>query len=134
VPKETKDERKVRQDWEETQFVKVLESAGNIVQAEVQVTPERKWRVDYLVTANDNHVAVEIQGIGFGHHSFGAIMKTYEKNNAIAAQGWRLVQVTRAQVANGEALEALARCGVRVTSDRGSTFPAEGSGEKGEGR
>jgi len=33
---------------------------------------------------------------------------------AIAAQGWRLVQVLRAQVANGEALEALARCGVRV--------------------
>ena len=109
--RETKDERKVRQDWEETQLVRVLEDAGNIVQAEVLVTPDRKWRVDYLINGN---LALEIQGIGFGHHSFGAIMKTYEKNNAIAAQGWRLVQVTRAQVASGEALEALARCGVRV--------------------
>jgi len=135
--RETKDERKVRQDWEETQLVRVLEDAGNIVQAEVLVTPDRKWRVDYLILTGrrgNSPIALEIQGIGFGHHSFGAIMKTYEKNNAIAAQGWRLVQVTRAQVASGEALEALARCGVRVTADRGGTFPAEGSGEKGEGR
>jgi len=57
-------------------------------------------------------------------------MKTYEKNNAIAAQGWRLVQVTRAQIANGEALEALAQCGVRVTADRGGTYPAEGMEER----
>ena len=115
--RETKDERKVRQDWEETQLVRVLEDAGNIVQAEVLVTPDRKWRVDYLILTGrrgNSPIALEIQGIGFGHHSFGAIMKTYEKNNAIAAQGWRLVQVTRAQVASGEALEALARCGVRV--------------------
>ena len=115
--RETKDERKVRQDWEETQLVRVLEDAGNIVQAEVLVTPDRKWRVDYLILTGrrgNSPIALEIQGIGFGHHSFGAIMKTYEKNNAIAAQGWRLVQVTRAQVANGEALEALARCGVSV--------------------
>jgi len=109
--KETKAERKVRQDYEETQFVNVLRSAGNLVQPEHPVCPDRKWRVDYLINGN---LALEIQGIGFGHHSFGAIMKTYEKNNAIAAQGWRLVQVTRAQIANGEALEVLSRCGVRV--------------------
>ena len=122
--KESKDERKVRQDYEEMQFVNVLRSAGNLVQPEHPVCSDRKWRVDYLVTPNgmfchdcgqEPLIALEIQGIGFGHHSFGAIMKTYEKNNAIAAQGWRIVQVTRAQVANGEALEALARCGVRVT-------------------
>ena len=89
----------------------VLRRAGNLVEPEQPVCADRKWRVDYLVNGD---IALEVQGIGFGHHSFGAIMKTYEKNNAIAAQGWRLVQVTRAQVANGEALEALARCGVRV--------------------
>jgi hypothetical protein len=114
-PKETKDERKVRQDREEAQFVNVLRGAGNRLDPEQRVCTERKWRVDYIL---NNTIALEIQGIGFGHHSFGAIMKTYEKNNAIAAQGWRLVQVTRAQVANGEALEALARCGVRVTARR----------------
>jgi len=116
--KESKDERKVRQDYEEMQFVNVLRSAGNLVQPEHPVCSDRKWRVDYLINGErqfGHPIALEIQGIGFGHHSFGAIMKTYEKNNAIAAQGWRIVQVTRAQVANGEALEALARCGVRVT-------------------
>ena len=116
--KETPDERKVRQDWEETQFVNVLRAAGNLVEPEVLVAPDRKWRVDYLINAErqfGHPVALEIQGIGFGHHSFGAIMKTYEKNNAVAARGWRLVQVTRAQVADGMALEALAKCGVRVS-------------------
>jgi hypothetical protein len=117
--KESRDERKVRQDYEETQFVNVLRSAGNLVEPEVQVTPDRKWRVDYLLNGErqfGHPVALEIQGIGFGHHSFGAIMKTYEKNNAIAARGWRLVQVTRAQVADGDALEVLAKCGVSVGS------------------
>jgi hypothetical protein len=109
--KETKEARRERQAAEELQFVDVIIRAGNSIHPEVQVCKERKWRVDYLVNGD---IALEIQGIGFGHHSFGAIMKTYEKNNAIAAQGWRLVQVTRAQVASGEALEALARCGVRV--------------------
>jgi hypothetical protein len=118
-PKESKEARAERQAREEWRFVDVLRRAGNHVEAEVTVTPERKWRVDYLIDSTDPNshgstIALEIQGIGFGHHSFGAIMKTYEKSNAIAAQGWRLVQVTRAQVANGEALEALARCGVRV--------------------
>jgi hypothetical protein len=110
--KESKDQRKVRQAAEELLFVDVLVRAGNAVHPEVPVCKDRKWRVDYLINGN---LALEIQGIGFGHHSFGAIMKTYEKNNAIAAQGWRLVQVTRAQIANGGALEVLSRCGVRVT-------------------
>ena len=110
-PKESKEARSERQARDEWQMIDVLRRAGNEVVPEATVTPERKWRVDYVI---NNSIALEIQGIGFGHHSFGAIMKTYEKNNAIAAQGWRLVQVTRAQVANGEALEALARCGVRV--------------------
>jgi len=110
-PKESKEQRAERQAREELQMIDVLRRAGNKLEPEATVTPERKWRVDYVI---NNTIALEIQGIGFGHHSFGAIMKTYEKNNAIAAQGWRLVQVTRAQVASGEALEALARCGVRV--------------------
>jgi len=110
-PKESKDQRKVRQAADEAQFVYLIIRAGNSIHPEVPVCKDRKWRVDYLINGD---IALEVQGIGFGHHSFGAIMKTYEKNNAIAAQGWRLVQVTRAQVANGEALEALARCGVRV--------------------
>ena len=124
--KETKDERKVRQDWEETQFVNVLRAAGNLVEPEHPVCADRKWRVDYLINRERQYghpVALEIQGVGFGHHRFAGIMNGYEKGNAIAANGWRLVQVTRAQVANGEALEALARCGVSVeSSNSGRTF------------
>ena len=113
--KESKESRKERQAREEWLMVDVLRRAGNVVEPEVIVHPERKWRVDYLVMGpQGSPVAVEIQGIGFGHHSFGAIMGTYQKNNAIAARGWRLIQVTRAQVANGEALEALAQAGIQV--------------------
>ena len=115
--KETKPERKVRQDWEEAQFVAVIRAVGNLVEPEVLVCADRKFRVDYLINGErqfGHPIALEIQGIGFGHHAFGKIMSTYEKNNAIAARGWRLVQVTRAQVASGDALEALARCGVTV--------------------
>ena len=121
-PKETKEARKVRQDADELQMLGVLRRAGNLIEPEANVHPDRKWRVDYLLNGErqfGHPVALEIQGIGFGHHAFGAIMKTYEKNNAIAARGWRLVQVTRAQVANGEALEALARCGVAVEEPNG---------------
>jgi len=115
--KESKEERRERQAQEEWQFIEVLRKAGNLVDPEVVVIPSRKWRVDYLINGErqfGHPVALEIQGIGFGHHSFSAIIKTYEKNNAIAANGWRLVQVTRAQVANGDALEALSKAGVRV--------------------
>lgn len=116
-PKESKEVRAERQAREEWQLVDVLRRAGNLVEPEHPVCAERKWRVDYLLNrerAYGHPVALEIQGVGFGHHRFAGIMNGYEKGNAIAANGWRLVQVTRAQVASGEALEALARCDVRV--------------------
>jgi hypothetical protein len=128
--KETKEARRERQAVEEWQFLDVLRRAGNSIDSEVLVAPPRKWRVDHVI--NDK-IALEIQGIGFGHHSFGAIMKTYEKNNAIAARGWRLVQVTRAQVADGMALEALARAGVRVTAPR-KPYPVRDASPGGEGK
>ena len=117
MARESKEDRATRQAQQEWQLVDVLRRAGNHVEPEQPVCADRKWRVDYLILTGrrgNSPIALEIQGIGFGHHSFGAIMKTYEKNNAIAAQGWRLVQVTRAQVASGEALEALARCGATL--------------------
>ena len=135
--KETKEARKERQAREEWRFVDVLRHAGNIVEPEYPVCSERKWRVDYLVNGErqfGHPVAIEIQGFGFGHVGRTGWLRDIEKAQAIAARGWRFVPMTRDQVANGDGLEALARCGVRVTADRGGTFPAEGSGEKGEGR
>lgn len=107
--------RKERQLIEEWQFCEVLRRAGNTVDAEIEVAndkhPAYPFRVDYVL---NDEIAVELQGIGFGHHAFSALMRTYRKHNAIAARGWLLVQVTREMVANGDALEALSRCGVKV--------------------
>jgi hypothetical protein len=112
--KETKEARRERQAQEEWTFVDVLRRAGNIVQAEVRVCTDRMWRVDYLITANDRPVAVEIQGFGFGHVGRAGWLRDIDKAQSIAANGWAYVPVTREQVANGDALEALARCGVKV--------------------
>ena len=96
-------------------MVEILRRAGNLVEPEVKVDnelhPKYPFRVDYVI---NQEVAVEIQGIGFGHHSFGAIQKTYRKHNAIAAKGWLLLQITRADIASGDALEVLSRVGVKV--------------------
>lgn len=109
--KESKQDRAERQARDEWQMVDVLRRAGNTVDPEVTVTPERKWRVDYLVNGN---VAVEIQGFGFGHVGRAGWLRDIEKAQAIAANRWLYVPVTRDHVADGTALEALSRCGVPV--------------------
>jgi len=114
--KEAPEVRKERQSIEEWQFCEVLRRAGNTVDAEVNVTPERKWRVDYLIYSRWARVriALEIQGWGFGHVGRAGWLRDIEKAQAIAANGWLYVPVTRDQVADGTALEALARCGIQV--------------------
>jgi len=64
--KESKEARRERQALEEWQFIDVLRRAGNLVEPEVFVTPERKWRVDYLVNGErqfGHPVAIEAYGI-----------------------------------------------------------------------
>jgi len=109
--KESPEARKERQSLEEWQFCEVLRRAGNTVDAEVNVTPERKWRVDYVI---NQEIAVEIQGIGFSHGSRAGIQRDIDKAQAIAARGWLFVPVTRQHVKDGTALEALNKCGVKV--------------------
>ena len=132
---ESKEQRRERQQIAEWQFVDVLRRAGNLVEPEHPVCKERKWRVDYLVNGErqfGHPVALEIQGWGFGHVGRAGWLRDIQKAQAIAANGWLYVPMTREDIKSGDGLEALAKCGVRVTADRGSTFPAEGSGEKGE--
>ena len=96
-------------------MVEALRRAGNFVDPEYAVCKERKWRVDYLVgDSMGPSIALEIQGFGFGHVGRAGWLRDIEKAQAIAANGWLYVPVTRDQVANGDALEALARCGVAV--------------------
>jgi len=117
MAKETKEARKERQAREEWQMVECLRRAGNRVEAEVRVCEERKWLVDYLLTTTKSGpyiFAIEIQGWGFGHVGRTGWLRDIEKAQAIAANGWLYVPVTREDVANGEALEALHRAGVAV--------------------
>ena len=117
--KETKEARKERQAVEERKMIDCLRRAGNLVEAEHPVCPERRWRVDYLLNRLRQYghpVALEIQGFGFGHVGRTGWLRDIEKAGAIAANGWRYVPVTREMVANGDALDALAKAGVAVES------------------
>jgi len=129
--KETKEARKERQAQEEWRMVEVLRAAGNRVDAEFRVCEDRKWRVDYLITYGHRPrvVAVEIQGFGFGHVGRAGWLRDIAKAQAIAANGWLYVPVTREQVASGDALEALSRAGVAMPSAWESGSAENGASE-----
>jgi hypothetical protein len=135
VSKETKAERAVRQDYELTQFINVLRRAGNVVEEEVafdmrpadssQSPPiPRKWRIDVALPWCEvkkpgskvwmEMVAIEVQGVGFSHGSRAGQKRDIEKNGELFAQGWTAVQVSRSMIADGTALDLLARRGIRV--------------------
>lgn len=122
--KETREERRERQSLEKWQLMDVLRRAGNAVEEEVTLTGTR-YIVDVVVTAPSSRTfAVEIQGIGLSHLSRAGWLRDILKAQAIAAAGWWYVPVTWQQVHDGDALEALARCGVQVEADN------QGQGEK----
>lgn len=75
---------------------------------ELRFHPTRRWRFDWAFVGNK--VAVEVQGAIFvqGRHTRGAaLLKEFEKLNAAAAQGWRVLYATPKQIASGEALAAV---------------------------
>ncbi len=114
MSKEAPEARKERQQIEEWQFVEVLRVAGNQVIPEYEFENRhtgRMFRLDYLINGK---VAVECQGFGFGHVGRKGWLRDISKAQQIAENGWLYCPVTREHVANGEALEALARCGVPV--------------------
>lgn len=124
--KETKEARKERQRIEEWQFIEVLRAAGNVIAAEVQLpnveNPRYPYRIDYML---NHEVALEIEGYG-RHQSWKGWHSDVRKYNLVAASGFLLIRVTRAMVANGDALEALAQAGVRVTPAPSGTYKGEG--------
>lgn len=93
-----------------------LRRAGNQVDAEVKIEnrlhPPYPYRVDYVI---NDEIAVEIQGVGFSHGGRKGQARDVAKAQVIASKGWLYCPVTRQDVKDGEALEALHRCGVRVT-------------------
>jgi hypothetical protein len=132
--RETKAERAVRHDYELSQFVRVLQAAGNVVETELafdmrpsdssQSPPiPRKWKFDVVlpqvsisnayVDANMHRIAIEIEGYG-RHQSMKGFTADVSKYLEAFAQGWVLMRVTRQMISDGTALDALARRGVRV--------------------
>lgn len=112
--KETKAERAVRQDAELSAFVAVLRRAGNRVDEET-LMPGTAYKVDVTVLTPASRVfAVEVQGIGFSHLSRKGFLRDIDKAQKCAAAGWVWMPVLWAQIKSGDALEALAACGVAV--------------------
>jgi hypothetical protein len=71
-------------------------------EAEFQFDPKRKWRFDFAwVLPHGARVAVEAQGgiWSRGRHTRGAALKKeWEKLNAAAAQGWRILYCEPAEI------------------------------------
>jgi hypothetical protein len=78
--------------------------------AEFRFAPPRRWRFDYAFLGEK--LAVEVQGGIFtqGRHTRGpALLKEFEKLNAAAALGWRVLFVTPQQMDDGEAVPIATR-------------------------
>jgi hypothetical protein len=132
--KETKEERADRQSQELWRFIQVLAAAGNVVEEELRFdrreadpTQEppipRKWRFDVAMPTTRlwipgshlriENIAIEVEGFG-RHQSMAGFVGDLEKYSEGFAQGWTILRVSRAMIADGTALEVLARRGVRV--------------------
>jgi len=160
VARESKEDRADRQAMELWRFVTVLRDAGNVVeeelrfdQREADTTQEpavpRKWRFDVAlpnceidcglsgnvrITCGEN-IAIEIEGYG-RHQSMKGFTADLEKYGEAFAQGWTLLRVSRSMIADGTALDLLARRGVRVvaTCTHSSGQTTEGNCAKCVGR
>ena len=75
---------------------------------EYKFHPTRKWRIDYAWPSRK--LAVEIDGGIWrnGSHSRGSgLMRNYEKRNAMAVMGWRLLCYTPQSIDMTQIREAL---------------------------
>jgi hypothetical protein len=73
--------------------------------AEYRFAPPRRWRFDFAWI--DQRLALECQGGIFtqGRHTRGpALLREFEKLNAAAALGYRVLFVTPQQLQDGEAV------------------------------
>ncbi len=80
--------------------------------------PGRKWRVDFCWLAE--RVVCEVEGglyqAASGHRSFEGVTRDIEKMNMLQLAGFRIIRVTAAMIANGEAIELIRQClGLRMS-------------------
>ena len=94
-------------------FIAACEAAGLPTPLpEHRFDAKRKWRVDWAFVRGEVKVALEIQGGLFsgGRHVRGAaLLREYEKLNALAAHGYRVVFCTPQQFKTGEAIALVER-------------------------
>lgn len=115
--KESAEARMERQSRERWQFIEVLRRAGNVVVEEVKFHPERKWRADLYLP--DHEILIEIEGLNGRHQSMAGFRADLEKYGEAFAMGYDVLRVSRQMVADGTALELLARRGVSVEANDG---------------
>ena len=73
---------------------------------EFKFHPARKWRFDFAIDPPRHWIAVEIQGFG-RHQRFIGYQNDCERQAEALMLGWRVLQVTPAQVKSGQALKWL---------------------------
>ena len=98
--------------WGEEMLALHLRVSGIRFEREALFHPARKWRFDFCL----GKLAVEVDGgtrmvryakgkpVSVGSHSGG---KDYEKLNAAAVLGWRVLRFTPAMVKSGEAINTI---------------------------
>ena len=129
MKRETKIQRSRRQAFEKKVFVSVLRAAGNTVVEEYRFDKKRRWRFDIAIprceivlyqsaattVGSVQPIAIEIEGLFGRHQTIGGFTKDLSKYSEAFAQGWNVLRVSWAMIADGTALDVLARAGVRVT-------------------
>ena len=129
--RESKQDRAERQAQELWRFIQVLAAAGNVLEEELRFDgrdPDpsqeppipRKWRFDVALPYCRNYmngqyenIAIEIEGYG-RHQSMQGFTADLEKYAEAFAQNWTVLRVSRAMIADGTALDVLARRGISV--------------------
>jgi hypothetical protein len=93
--------------------------AGGEPETEYLFDPERKWRFDFAWPTL--HVAVEIDGFGYGHQAQQCLAKSNEKQNAAVESGWIVLRYNSRQLGSHGATEDAVRQVCRVLMDAGRT-------------
>ncbi len=77
--------------------------------------PGRKWCVDFCFLAE--RVIVEVEGglyqAASGHRSYLGVMRDIEKYNCLTLAQFKVIRITAATIANGEAVDLIRQCLVR---------------------
>lgn len=90
---------------------------GSDLTLEFRFHPERRWRFD--VAWPSRRVAVELDGMGFGHQSAAGRRADNEKQNAATALGWRVLRYTSSDLSKGAIEDTVSQVVEVLCNERG---------------